>query len=286
VSPDQLSVGFRTLALASLFQSTGTALFLLLFGDCVPASSDWLRRLGCYSAVAAALLILVHLGLEPARMADDYAGIWNPDLLWLAATTANALSHGLQVLGLLIVALALRRSAVPSRILTLSGVLLALLAPLLTGHTSVHPQRWLLAPLLFVHLLLIAFWSGALAPLYRITQRESAADAARALRRFTALAGPSVPLIALAGLAMAMLLAPDLQVLHRHYGQLLLAKLAGFAALMLIAAYNRWSLTPAIISGDALAARRLRVSIAVEALSLLAILLLTAMLTAFYSPEL
>jgi putative copper export protein len=155
---------------------------------------------------------------------------------------------------------------------------------LITGHTaSAHALRPVLAPLLALHLLVVAFWFGALVPLALVLRFEPRALAVGVLQRFSALAGWTVPLILVAGLTMAWLLAGSLSVLGKPYGELLIVKLAGFGVLLGLAAYNRWRLTPTLEAARSQAA--LRRSLAAEYLLMIAVLGVTAVLTAFYSPE-
>ena len=213
MSPDELSVGLRALDFVALFQAAGATLFLAVFRRELLLTAEWLRRLGLYAALSGAVLTLLHQSLEAARMMDDYSGLLDREMLRLAWFSGNGIAHGVQALGLTCIALALCRRRRPPLQLAVVGALLATLAPLLTGHTSIHALRWALAPLLAVHLLIVACWFGALAPLYRVVQRERTATAARIVERFSALAGWSVPLILVAGLGMTLMLAPDMGVL-------------------------------------------------------------------------
>jgi putative copper export protein len=120
-------------------------------------------------------------------------------------------------------------------------------------------------------------------PLVLVLRLESHGSAAGLLMRFSRRAGWLVPLILLAGLAMAWILAGSLSVLSQPYGQLLLAKLAGFVLLMLFAAYNRWKLTPALQQAASSAA--LRRCIAAEYVLIAAVLSVTAVMTTFFSPD-
>jgi putative copper resistance protein D len=82
-----------------------------------------------------------------------------------------------------------------------------------------------------------------------------------------------------------VVLVPDLSVLRRPYGLLLLGKVCGFGLLMALAAFNKWRLTPELSAGVAKSLRAVRYSITAEFLLIVAVLGLTATLTAFYSPE-
>jgi putative copper export protein len=136
-----------------------------------------------------------------------------------------------------------------------------------------------------LHLLVLAFWFGALWPLGIATLRESPARAADIIRRFTALATWLVPVVLLAGLAMAVLLLPNLSALSEPYGELLIAKGLGFALLMGLAAANKWRLGPALVSATAQSGRWFRRSLAAEFVLIAAVLTITAVMTSFFSPE-
>jgi putative copper export protein len=140
-----------------------------------------------------------------------------------------------------------------------------------------------LAPLLALHLLIVAFWFGSLLPLTFVIHAESRAIAAQVIGTFSQIAGWLVPLIMLAGITIAWLLTGSLAVLRKPYGQLLIAKAIGFALLMLLASYNKWRLTPALAEGRTGSA--LRRSIIAEYLLIAAVMSVTAVLTMFYSPK-
>ena len=292
IDPDLLSVIVRAAGFVCLFQAAGGALFLALFGSQLATSHLTVRRLVLAAALLGAPLVLAHQALDAARMAGDYAGLMDRDLQRLAWVSSDGAAHLVQALGLLLVATGL--IGAQGRNLILAGAVLAVLAFVLTGHTSVHPTRALLAPLLGVHVLVIAFWFGALAPLFLVVGREPYAVAVWVLEKFSALAVWLVPLIPLAGLGLAYVLTPGLAVLRRPYGQLLGVKLLLFAALMGLAALNRlrWvralmvqgaDLGPGVVAGAA--GKSLRRSIGAEYLLVAATLSVTAVLTTFYAPD-
>jgi putative copper resistance protein D len=114
---------------------------------------------------------------------------------------------------------------------------------------------------------------------------EAPAAAARALAAFSAVAVWLVPLIAVAGLGMAVLLLPDVAALWRPYGLALLTKVTLFALLMALAALNRLRLTPAFARGEASAAAALRRSIALEYVLICVVFAVTAVMTGSFSPQ-
>ena len=153
------------------------------------------------------------------------------------------------------------------------------------GHTAASAERWLLAPLLILHLLAIAFWFGALLPLEAAARIENQRTAAAIIERFSEIAIRVVPCVLIAGIAMAAVLLPGPSGLATPYGFSLIAKLAGFSVLMALAALNRLRLAPRISSGDGLALSALRASILAEWILIFAVICVSAVMTALFSPD-
>ncbi len=166
-----------------------------------------------------------------------------------------------------------------------AGAVLIAVSFTLTGHTATNGRRWLLAPLLLAHLLIVAFWFGALWPLCLVTLRESRERMVRVIGVFSAASGWLVPLILVAGVSIAALLLPDVAALRQPYGELLIAKVALFAVLLGLAALNKWRFGPAIASGDLQAARKFRRCVVLEYVLIAVVLAVTAVMTTFFSPE-
>jgi putative copper export protein len=285
MSPDLLSVVVRTGGFIGLFQAAGAAFFIALFADWAPNSQAPTRRLGLWAALIGAVLLACHQALDAARMADGFAGLFDERLQSLAWHGSSANAALLQILGLAVIALGLRLNGSPGAQIATIGASIAACAAVLTGHLSVHSQRPLLGLLLAVHLMLVAFWFGALWPLILCSRLESKPAALAVLHGFSMIAGPLVPCIAVAGLAMALILMPERASWLSVYGSLVLAKIAAFMLLMLLAMWNRWRAVPAIAASDsALAGEHLRRVIVLEYLLLIAVLATTAVLTTFYSP--
>ena len=245
MSPDLLSVIIRSAGFVLLFQAAGAALFIALFTSRLVASVGIIRRLAIGSAWAGVVFVGVHLWLDAARMSGEFAGMLDPSMLRLALNSSSASAQAMQMAGLLVIA----SGSVSTRygkVFSVLGALLAVSGFILTGHTSVHPWRVVLAPLLMLHLLIVAFWFGSLLPLWIVSRREPIALAATVLEKFSRLATWLVPLIALAGLIMAGVIARGVPPLAEPYGALLLTKLVAFAALMGFAALNKWRLVPAM----------------------------------------
>jgi len=190
-----------------------------------------------------------------------------------------------RVLGLSLIVAALRRRGVERSLAGAIGVVILLASFTLVGHTANSALRWLLSPVLLAHLCMVAFWFGALVPLYLVSAHEPAETGARVVAQFSARALWLVAALFAAGVVLAAGLLPDLAALRRPYGLLLLAKVTGFGALMLLAALNRWRFGPALRSGEAAAGRRFRSVVAAEYALMVTVLCVTAVMTTFFSPE-
>lgn len=156
----------------------------------------------------------------------------------------------------------------PFALAGLAGVGVALAA---SGHASAAEPQWLTRPLVFLHGIGIAFWAGALVPL-GLALKGSSAYAAPFLRRFSRLIMPVVAVLAVAGVALAVIqVQTPVALVDTAYGRLLLVKLALLVFLFTLAAVNRWRLTASAEAGSTEVQRRLTRSIGVEILIVLAI---------------
>lgn len=282
--PDVLSAALRALGFVSVLQAGGAALFIALFGSDLGTARQPILRLLRIVVPTAALLLLAQYLLEPARMAGTLAGAFDMELQRFVLHTRAALVLGLRLAGLALLAWAVRNNGAGIRGFGVLGAVLIALSFPATGHSADDPARWWLMPLLGLHLLVVAFWFGSLLPLIIVGRRESAALAARMVERFSRLATWLVPLILVAGLLIAAKLLPDVAALRGAYGFGLILKVVAFAALMGLAALNKWRLGPALLSGGVHAQRALARSVGVEFALIALVLMGTAVLTTFWSP--
>ncbi len=229
-----------------------------------PLQSGYLGGGSLQAAVDPALLTLVYGSPLGDRMLLAVAG-----MSLLLASMAGARSF----------------AAWPCRLIGVAGISLLLLAFVQVGHTRNEP-RGVLVALLCLHLLAVAFWMSALAPLFRLASATDTVHAGTVLARFGRIGLMFVPVLVAAGLGLAWLLLGSAQaLLTTAYGQLLLGKVGLVAALLGIAALNKLRLVPALARGDVRARRGLRRSILAEALLMAAVLLSTAALTTLASPR-
>jgi copper transport protein len=154
----------------------------------------------------------------------------------------------------------------------LVGVGLSLAA---SGHAATAPPEALTRPAMFLHGAGVAFWLGALAPLLLLLRQPPVA-LLPILNRFSAVAVPVVALLALSGLTLAVVQLESVAALvETKYGVILSIKLALVFVLLVLAALNRFRLTPAL-ARDGMATRPLARSILLECVLAVAILAVVA----------
>ena len=267
-----------------VLQASGAVLFLALCArQLAPRSLGVIRMTAAHVARAALLCVCAQGLVEPLHLAGEWEGLKDP-LLWrLAWLGPGAWILWLRLLGLTLLLAVLRpkRAVLP---LAAPGILLALGSFLVGGHALVDAHRLLLAPLLGLHVLAVAFWFGALWPLRQVAELEPAPRAAAVLHSFSRRAVWLVPLLGLAGLGLAAVLLPDLAALRRPYGQILCLKLLLFAVLLALAARNKLALVPALARADLRALPALRRNLMLEYALVCTVLTATALLTGLFSP--
>lgn len=283
----------RVLIAAGVYACALLAMGSRLFQRAFPAlSAGEQARISRTGAVAAALgiaLVTLQWPLQAGYLGGgSLQAALDPALLGMVydSPQGDRLLLAVGGLALLLAATPTRHTpALLGRLLGLAGILLVLLAFVQVGHTRGEPRQ-LLAALLALHLLAIAFWLAALPPLFRLAGHRDTVIAARALSRFGKIGLLFVPLLLAAGLTLAWWLLGGLAaVFATAYGQLLLGKLVLVALLLGLAALNKWRLVPALARGEDRARRGLRRSILAEAALMAAILLLTALFTTLTSPR-
>lgn len=281
--------GFMVLVAAGFYASSllavGTVIFKLGFAGLPPRHTVFLNRVALISLWSAIALVLLQWPLQAGFLGGGtLEAALDPMLLGIVFESAQGSRTLLAVSGLLLLhALLLRQRA--WQFLGLAGGVLVLLAFVQIGHTREEP-RWLLGGLLLVHLATASFWIGALLPLYRVSGTPAnEAPPGSLLTRFGRLATTAVLLLLLAGAVLAWLLAGGIAPLFTTpYGQILLVKIALVALLLGLAALNKLRLVPAFERSDPRAPARLRRSILAEGLLVVAVLVMTALLTTTNAP--
>ena len=154
---------------------------------------------------------------------------------------------------------------------------------LLTGHTVQAEPAWLAVASGLTHTVAAAVWFGGLV-LLTVTFRarggngDSTATAAL-VSRFSGMATIAVILVTLAGAARVRTLMPvTASALGSGYGLVLIAKVLLVGAVLVVAGYNHRYLVPSVRSAGDGAQRRLASTVRLEAIALLAVIALSAVL--------
>src|SRR5690606_38394718 len=136
---------------------------------------------------------------EPARVVGSVDGLFDGALHALLWSSDAGTTAAVQMLGLIVCLLGLMRTDAGGRTAGVVGAVLIASSFAFMGHTAAHDQRWLLGPALIVHVLIVAFWFGALWPLSRVGRHEEIRVAGTVVERFSAIAMLAVPMLFVAG---------------------------------------------------------------------------------------
>ncbi|WP_374944640.1 copper homeostasis membrane protein CopD [Sphingomonas sp.] len=252
------------------------------------------------SAVVGLLLSAVALPLLAASMAGRPPWPIDRDAIgMLLSGSATGAAWEARMWALIVVLVAAGRASRLGLVALASGIALATLA--WTGHGAMDEGAigWVHRIADILHLLAAGAWVGALLGLILLAARPlRRADAAhlalthRAIHGFGMVGTIIVTILVITGLINAWLLVGPGNVAALGmtlYGKLLLAKLALFAAMLGLAALNRFRLTPRFEASIAAADHRgalgaLRRSLAVETACIVAILALVAWLGTLEPP--
>ncbi len=278
------AIAVKALAYAATLIAAGSVLVHATLRSLDAAARRHLGRLATGAALAAAVLGALLLPLRASYLVGgDPAAAFDPMLLRMVAESPLGTSVAILLAGLALVPAILSASRA-GRSVAVLGAVLACASFAFRGHAMGEP-RAILAVLVTLHVLALAFWAGGLAPLLRATSRMEAAQAGHVARDFGDHALRAVVGLVLAGVALFTLLGVATPAaLTTPYGQFFALKLGLFAAVLGFAAWNRRHLTPALLAGRPGAARHLRRSILWESAFLIAVLAVTATLTTLSGP--
>ena len=284
-APTFVSVVVKALGYLASLTAAGSALFLVTFGELDAGTKRAVRRLGLAGACLAALATLALVPLGAIFLSGgSWSGALDPLLTRMVAQSPVGESLTILIVGLALLSVFFigRTTAKSAAVL---GAVVVCASFAFRGHVLAEP-RLVLGALLTVHLLALAFWIGAFAPLFRLARHGGAARAGAAADAFGRKAVWVVAALALAGAGLLLLLAGNpFEALALPYGQFLALKLSLFVLLLGAAAFNRIRLTPALLAGAPRARMHLQRSIGLEVAAVCAIALTTATLTTVSSPE-
>ncbi len=250
------------LMLGLVFGVGGTAFSILIAGQPV-AREEWPVGGLLLAGLLATPLLIGFQGLD--ALGEPVRALLRWDA-WSAGLFATGFGRAV-VLGATALVLAYaarqtgRRIGIVLASLSLLNVGLAIAS---AGHAATASPTLLTRPALFLHAITATLWIGALLPLAILFKQQSF-GAMLPLKRFSAAIPLIVGVLILSGLALAVVQLRTVTALWTtDYGQVLLAKLALVAALLLLAAFNRYRLTEPVLAGSKTAVRQLRRSILAE----------------------
>ena len=271
--PGPWRIAVRALRDAALLIAAGCALFVLAV-----ASFPGARGALLMAGIAAAVFSLSGVGLQGAALIG-HGEFLAPESWRIALRTTYGLSAMVAAVASLTIALGgtLARGGLRAILLATGALAVAASLPL-TGHAAAVGPAVLARIAVGVHVLAAAFWAGSLVALY-VLVTHGTGTAARSLRRFSRLAMVAVAALVAAGAGFAaMQLGSPVDLVDTRYGNLILAKLGLVAALVALAARNRFVLLPALERSTAGALPVLRRAIAAEMALAALVVVLTAIL--------
>lgn len=152
----------------------------------------------------------------------------------------------------------------------------------LIGHIS--SQGSVDKAILFVHVLIMAWWIGALYPLKRACSQLDTRELYYVMAKFGQHASFVVGILFIAGLGLAYSLLGSLEnLVNSRYGRMLIMKLLLVSSILMLAVRHKYKLVPNLKS--ALGSSKLNKSISIEMLIAFLILLITAGLTSIVGPD-
>lgn len=279
-----LSISVKALAYAATLSAIGSVLVLLALRELSEGGRAALRWTAALSALAAAIFTALRLPVRASfLMGGTLDGATDPMILGMVADSPLGTSAALRLVGLALILAVLWRART-GLVLALIGACMASASFALRGHALSEPQM-ILGALITLHILCLAFWVGAFAPLARAARRDPPAQAGALAHEFGRRALWAVGLVVLAGvITLGLLGAATPSALSSPYGQMFAVKLVLFVGVIALAAVNKLTLTPALLAATPGAGARLRRSIGVEAGLVAGILVTTVALTTLSAP--
>ncbi|MEC8327040.1 MAG: CopD family protein [Pseudomonadota bacterium] len=256
--------------------------------DSITANLKWIRGSIIIALIANAIWFFASTG---AMAEEGIQGALDVDMLaimWDSSVGDGTLLRGL--------GLALAIFAITSRIkfkyvllnsylkqsMLVSSLLILAYSFTLLGHVS--ELGIFEMGLLMIHVLVVAWWFGALFPLKKACLQLSYIELHLLMENFGKQASIAVSLLLIAGLWLAIQLVGSVDALFSSsYGQALLLKLALVTSILGIAAKHKLKLVPQLKNNEGREA--LSKSISIEMVVAFAILFVTAGLTSVVGPE-
>ena len=250
-----------------------------------------MRRYIRWSCVAGVAASSAFFFFQVGAIADlGLRGMFDADLIGILIQTSNGSSAFTRTAGFAMMGLAavesistsrFRRIA-PSICLTIGGVVILLYSFTTSGHLA--NADVLVQFTLVLHVLTVSLWVGSLYPLLRFSRTDELSSIQQIMHTFGKVANWIVLILLSCGLLLAWLLLEGVSdLVTTDYGRGLGVKVILVVALLLMAARNKLSLSPAMLQPGVGA--RLSLAIRFEILVALLILLTTAIITVIIGTE-
>jgi copper resistance protein D len=281
---DAASIAVKTLTYAATLGTSGAVFFLGVCGSLIgSADRPRIRSLVVGSAVLSVVAGGAQILVSAGSMGDDAAGMLDGSLIHMVWQAGAGRANAVRAIGLLLAVLGVLPGRPPWW--ALLGAAMAATSFAWSGHARALNPDVLPVLLVSAHLLGIAFWIGALAPLLIVSRNSDVTIIAATAARFGSSVVFAVGGLMAAGAALLWMLLGDLTALWSSvYGRSVMLKLAFVGCLLCFAAFNKLRLTPRLLAGDSRAVRSLRTSIRFEMILGTVILAVTASFTTLIGP--
>jgi copper resistance protein D len=242
------------------------------------------RRLIGILAFLGAAVSGLRILLLSGSLGDSTGSMFDGSLVGMILSGGEGRATGLRIAGLLFTSLAISKNPI-FRAPAVVGAAIAATSFAWIGHAHALSPSAAPALILCLHLLCVAFWLGALAPLWVIAAGGDEPQIAAAAERFGKIALRVVALLLAAGASLLwMLIGSAGQFWRSDYGTMMIVKLSAVALILGLAAWNKLSLTPRLLRRQASAVTSFRRSVSAEMFFGALILTVTAALTTLSGP--
>jgi putative copper resistance protein D len=251
-----------------------------------------------YTSIKVTLLKYMHLGATLGLVGSTLgffilvgsfantglSGIFDQTYLNILLNTNTGQIHIVRIISfaLIFLLLTIKLGKKTTHIATFEKILFAvLLIPILysysqIGHVTNLP--FFAQILLSIHVFFMSLWMGSLYPLWKMSHKISGRSLRKLMEAFGRIAAYVVGILILCGITIALFLFKDLNTLiYTSYGHGFVLKLAFVGSILLLAAFNKWFLTPRL--EEPLFAQYLSCAILFEMYLGLLILLTTSYIT-------
>jgi copper transport protein len=279
----------RLVAYGGVLLACGGGLFLALAHDGgderphlleVVTTAAGVGLVGVLVEIPAQAALATGLGTDAVTDSSALRGVLANGVGW---------STLLCVLGTLTVVVAVRFSPSKlSRAVVIAGAAVATGAFALAGHSRSTSPRWLVLFADAAHAWAAAAWYGGIVLLVIVlwarrrsdaAERDSALATGHVVVKFSRIATVAVLLVGIAGFTLAWAEIRVLKALtSTNYGWLVVAKVGAVGVIAALGVYNHFRLIPAIEQAPKKAGTALRRTVSVEAVVMVAVLAITAVL--------